>query len=114
MALAVALVAVLAVGAGLVWLARELRSSQVSLGSTLGDLRIATERQLEERDAAVDRRLEALGVTLRIRQAVLLHLGRLRPGNRSAEHSHADRRHGDEQPPPQQTQRAPPSRKTEP
>ena len=64
MALAVALVAVLAVGAGLVWLARELRSSQVSLGSTLGDLRIATERQLEERDAAVDRRLEALGATL--------------------------------------------------
>ena len=38
MALALALLAVLAVGAGVVWLARELRSSQAAIGATLGDL----------------------------------------------------------------------------
>jgi len=64
MALAFALLAVLAVGAGVVWLARELRSSQAAIGVTLGDLRTATAHQLQERDAAVDRRLDALGQTL--------------------------------------------------
>ena len=53
-------------------------------------------------------------VTLRVGDAVLLHFGRVRPGDRAAHCSDTDRGHGDEEPPPQVTQRAPPSRKTEP
>jgi DNA recombination protein RmuC len=64
MALALVLIAVLGVGAGLVWLARELRSSRASIDATLADLQTATAHQLGERDAAVDRRLDALGQTL--------------------------------------------------
>jgi DNA recombination protein RmuC len=64
MALALVLLLVLAVAGALVWLTRELRTSQEALGASLGELRSTTARQTEERDAAVDRRLEALGQTL--------------------------------------------------
>ena len=64
MALALVLLLVLAVAGALVWLTRELRTSQEALGASLGELRSTTARQNEERDAAVDRRLEALGQTL--------------------------------------------------
>lgn len=67
------LAAVLA--AGLVWLARAMRSGQEALGgaltalneqtaSSLGDLRAETARQLVERNAEVDRRLGTLAETL--------------------------------------------------
>jgi DNA recombination protein RmuC len=63
MALALAFLVVLAVGA-LVWLVRDMRANR----ATLGELSTATSRQLEERmderDAAVDRRLAGLGETL--------------------------------------------------
>ena len=61
--LLVVLVLVIAVG-GILWLARELRAGQASLGAGLGELRTATAHQFEERDAAVDRRLEHLDATL--------------------------------------------------
>jgi DNA recombination protein RmuC len=64
MALALASLVILAVAGGLVWLGRELRASQSSLGTALGELTAENARQLDERDAAVDRRLAGLGETL--------------------------------------------------
>jgi DNA recombination protein RmuC len=63
MALALAFLVLLAAGA-FVWLVRDMRANR----ATLGELSTATTRQLEERmderDAAVDRRLAGLGETL--------------------------------------------------
>jgi DNA recombination protein RmuC len=64
MAVALAIVVVAALAGGLAWLTRALRVGQESLGATLGELRAETSRQLDERDAAVDRRLAGLGETL--------------------------------------------------
>jgi DNA recombination protein RmuC len=57
-------IVLLALAAGLAWLARALRSGQAELSAALTGVREETAKQLGERSADVDRRLAALGETL--------------------------------------------------